>query len=90
MIVDTNDLDPIKEIIGSEHAEALRSVLLILTLVPASALDEAEQRLRKLEAVGPIIDPTAWRGGKLAANSTNWREVLNALRTVRQHLPSVI
>jgi hypothetical protein len=78
-------MDPLEEILGPEYAPAIASALTMVGLVPTEAYQGALDRINHAEAVGPMVNPSAWMGGAFA-RSRQWKDVLRALIQLRAAL----
>ena len=80
--------DPLAAFVSAEHADALRSALTLLVLIPESELQDALRRIETAQAVGPLLDPSAWTDGARFRNADDWRDVFSALVVLRAALPA--
>lgn len=69
------------------HGSAVQSALCMLYQVPSESLTAALGRLEQETTIGPVIDPSAYQDGRLFENAGAYRQVLEALRTLREAMP---
>ena len=72
------------ELLGPELAGPVRSGLMLLNMVPVEKLTEAIGKVSNLEAIGPMMDPSAWTSGERFKRSDHVKDILNALVKVRK------
>ena len=77
-------------IYGEAHGVRVGLILSALADVPDEVFADALERLSRFEAMGPMVDPTAWLDGTRSRNSREQRDICRALRDLRQMLPEVL
>jgi hypothetical protein len=73
-------------LLGEEHGETVRSALLMLLMVGSEPLRAGLDRLAGADAIGPMVDPSAWLDGRRFENTREARELLEALVRVAEML----
>lgn len=64
--------------VGEDSAPALDSLLTMLALLPPDVLWGAVRQIDRAEAVGPLLDPTAWMGNQFA-RALKWKQLFEHL-----------
>lgn len=64
--------------VGEEFAPAADSLLMMLALLPPDVLREAVSRIDRAETVGPLLDPSAWMGGRFDT-AAKWKRLFELL-----------
>lgn len=75
--------------VGDQYGGALHSALTLLMLVPAEVLAEGIDRINHEEAIGPMLNPTAYLDGRRWRNAREYKQVLSAALTLRRLLPEM-
>lgn len=84
----TQDAPGFAPFVGERYAEPLRITLLMLATIPPEVLSEAYNKIARAEAVGPMLDPTAWRGDQWR-RADEYKQLFVALVQVRALLPTI-
>lgn len=74
-------------ILGEEYGPGVRFALQMISMVPVEKLSEAINDINRAESIGPIVDPSAWIGGKRFRNAEEYKRVLSVLVGLRKVLP---
>lgn len=76
--------------VGEGYGEALHTALVVLMQVPADRLAKAIDDINRTEALGPMIDPTAYLDGTRWKNASDYKRVLRAALELRRALPDEV
>lgn len=67
--------------LGEEAGTVFRQAMMLLNLVPIEALEQGIDRINRELSIGPMINPTAYLGGKRFDNAREYIETISlALR----------
>lgn len=80
---------PLDTVVGEEHGATLALVFTMLASIPPEALSAGLDRLSRAEALGPMLDPSAWTDGKLFDNALAMKQAMRKALALRQVLPEV-
>jgi len=74
-----------------ELGHSVRNLLSLLALIPKDKLRGASvfamQQIERATAIGPLLDPSAWMGGKRFDNAHETKAILQKLIELRELLP---
>lgn len=73
--------------VGDGYGEALQMALVVLMQVPVDRLAKAIDDINRTEALGPMLDPSAYLDGKRWKNAADYKRVLRAALELRRALP---
>lgn len=63
-------------ILGDWHGLAFRSALQLIALIPAEEFRKAIQAIDRETAIGPLLNPTAYLGGRRFKNAQEYIDIL--------------
>ncbi|MEN0066133.1 MAG: hypothetical protein AAGA48_28590 [Myxococcota bacterium] len=67
-------------ILGKEHGIKVGLMIEMFGHVPDEVFQESLNRLGRLEATGPVLDPSAWLTGARWGNARAMRDLITAAR----------
>lgn len=75
--------------LGEGHGCLFRSAMTTLAMIPASVFTEAIRKIETEEAIGPLMDPTAYIDGRRFDNAQNYKRLFSAARPLRDLLEEI-
>jgi len=85
--ISAKDVWPI--IVGEEHGDLVRSILMQLLLIDEKVFDETIRKIDIETAMGPLLDPSAYTDGRRFDNAREYAKILRALLELKRCLPKV-